>query len=172
MRGMAALAAALMTCAAASSANAICAADGRVKVAITLAPPAGHDLAGIKIILDYPEDAVAIPGFENQPDVQARVADVPLTFLSAANDTDTELIMSIVGMNVLPAATVFTVDFDRCQGTPAVRPADFRCQVKEASTPSGELIDGSTCSVAMTSDRVVAGSDGGEKTKSKRGNAK
>ena len=140
-------------------------ADGRVKVAVDLAP--GQDLAGVKVVLDYPENAVGIPEFENRPEVKARVADVPAPFMSAPNDTDSELIMAIAGMAALPQGRIFTVDFDRCQGTPAPRASDFTCTVPEASNPKGELVGGATCTV-----EIVGETHGRSKaTKTTRGNA-
>jgi len=156
----------------ASGADAACTAAGRTKVAVKFAPPTGQDIAGVKVVLDYPETSVAIPGWQNEPGVKARVADVPATFLSAPNDTDTELIMAIAGMSVLPAATIFTVDFDRCKGTPAVSAGDFHCEVKEASTPKGELVDGATCSVQIISDATQAASVEKHASQSKRGKSK
>ena len=149
-----------------------CGAEGRTKVAVKLAPPAGHDIAGVKVVLDYPETSVGIPGWENHPEVKERVAGVPAQFLSAPNDTDTELVMAIAGTSVLPAATIFTVDFDHCKGTPAVTVGDFHCAVQEASTPKGELVDGSTCSVEITSDAVQAASVDKHAPQTKRGKSK
>ena len=105
-------------------------AAGRLKVAVKLVPAAGQDLAGVKVVLDYPENAVEIPGIQNLPEVKARVADVPPAFLSAPNDTDTELIMGIAGTTVLLKGTIFTAEFDRCKGT-SVKATDFHCRIPE-----------------------------------------
>ena len=142
-----------------------CAPDGRVKIAVKLGPPAGKDLAGVKVVVDYPEASVGIPGFQNWPEVQERVADVPPNFLSAPNDTDSELVMGMAGTAVLPAGTIFSVDFDRCKDTPNVTAADFPCRVPEASTLRGELVDGATCAVAIVGK-------GGPHQESERGKAK
>ena len=148
-----------------------CVPDGRVKVVVKFAPPAGQDIAGVKVVLDYPKTAVTIPGFQNDPQVQARVADVPASFMSAPNDTDDKLIMAIAGMAVLPASTIFSVDFDRCKGGPRVHAADFQCQVPEASDPKGELVPGSACTVEVASDGAQAKA-GSTSPKAKRGSAK
>jgi hypothetical protein len=158
----------LVTFGAVADVHAFCAAAGRLKVAVKLVPAAGQDLAGVKVVLDYPENAVEIPGIQNLPEVKARVADVPPTFLSAPNDTDTELIMGIAGTTVLPKGTIFTAEFDRCKGT-SVKATDFHCRIPEASTPQGELVDGATCTVEITSDGAVAASDENQKAKSKGG---
>ena len=143
-----------------------------MKVAVKFTPPAGQDIAGVKVVLDYPEKSVGIPGWENHPEVKERVAGVPPQFLSAPNDTDTELVMAIAGTSVLPAATIFTVDFDRCKGTPAVHVGDFHCAVKEASTPKGDLVDGSTCAIEIVSDAVQAASVEKHAAQTERGKSK
>ena len=158
----------LATFGAVSDADAFCASAGRLKVAVKLVPAAGQDLAGVKVVLDYPENAVEIPGIQNLPEVKARVADVPPAFLSAPNDTDTELIMGIAGTTALPKGTIFTAEFDRCKGT-SVKATDFHCRIPEASTPQGELVDGATCTVEITSDGAVAASDENQKAQSKGG---
>jgi hypothetical protein len=135
-----------------------------VKIAVTLTPPPGKDLAGVKVVVDYPEASVGIPGFQSWPEVKARVADVPQGFLSAPNDTDEELIVGMAGSAVLPAGTIFSVDFDRCKNSPKVTAADFPCRVPEASTPQGELVDGAKCSAEITADS--------EQDDSKRGKTK
>jgi hypothetical protein len=148
----------------ARAAGPACSPDGRVKIAVKLTPPPGKDLAGVKVVVDYPETSVGIPGFQSWPEVKERVADVPQGFLSAPNDTDAELIMGMAGSAVLPQGTMFSVDFDRCKGAPAVAVADFPCRVAEASTPQGELVDGATCSVELGSAN--------EQERSERGNAR
>ncbi len=160
----------LVTLGVAVEAAALCATEGRLKVAVKLAPPPGKDLAGVKVVVDYPETALEIPGIQNLPEVKERIADVPPNFLSAPNDTDTELIMGIAGTNVLPAGKIFTAVFDRCKGI-EVHATDFHCRIPEASTPKGELVDGATCTVEIESGGAKTGSNDGEKAKSKGGDS-
>ena len=165
-----ALVALLVTCGTAVDAKADCVSDGRVKIAVKLTPPAGKDLAGVKVVVDYPEKSVGIPGIQNLPEVKERVADLPANFLSAPNDTDSELILGIAGTSVLPAGTIFTADFDRCKGA-EVHATDFHCQVPDASTPKGELIDGATCQVEIVSGGAKSSNDN-ENAKLKGGDSK
>ncbi len=134
---------------AAADTRTFCVPHGAARAAIDLKPGAGQTLAGVKVVLDYPEHAVTIPGFGNQPEVKARVTGVPRDFLMEANDLDDSLIVAIAGTTALPKGKVFTVELDRCKDTPPVDAKDFRCTVDEASTPAGVLVEGATCTVNM-----------------------
>jgi len=124
-----------------------CVPDGTMRVAVELAPPAGKTLAGVKVVLDYPEQAVTIPGFQDQPDVKARVADTPAGFLASVNDVDDQLIVALVGTTDLPAGRMFTVELDRCKDVRKATVKDFHCTIDQASTDHGVLVDGAKCTV-------------------------
>src|SRR4029077_13660650 len=130
-------------------------------VAVELAPPAGKTLAGVKVVLDYPEHAVTIPGFQDQPDVKARVTDTPAEFLASVNDLDDELIVALVGTKSLPAGRLFTVQLDRCTDVRKATAKDFRCRIEQGSTDHGVLVDGAKCTV-----RAIDGGSGKSKRRS------
>jgi len=131
-----------------------CEPAGEVPVSVSLQPPSGASLAGVKITLDYPEGRVAIPGWQNAPEVQDRITGVPKDFLVAPNDTDTQLIVSLAGVTGLPTGEIFRVRFDRCQGGEPVSASDFHCTVAQASDPQAKLVKGATCVVhTPTADR-------------------
>lgn len=126
-----------------------CEPDGDVPVAVSLHVPAGASLAGVKVTLDYPDKRVAIPGFTNAPEVQARITELPKDFLVAPNDTDGSLIVSLAGTTVLPAGQIFRVRFDRCKDSQPVQASDFHCKIDEASDQQARLVTGATCAVAI-----------------------
>ena len=132
--------------------RALCDPDGTMRVAVELAPPAGKTLAGVKVALDYPERAVKIPGFEDQPDVKARVKDTPAGFLASVNDLDDQLVVALVGTKDLPAGRLFTVELDRCKDVRKATVKDFRCTIEQASTDHGVLVDGAQCTVRAIDD--------------------
>jgi hypothetical protein len=135
-----------------------CESEGKMRVVVQLEPHAGQTLAGIKVNLGYPASAVDLPGSSYQPEIKSRVDGTPKGFLFEPNDLDDSLIVALVGTSGLPAGQIFTVDFDRCKGTPKPGVKDFRCTVEEASTDLGALVGGATCTVKLMSG-------GSEKTK-------
>jgi len=130
-----------------------CKDAGTLAVSVELKPPADVGLAGVKVILDYPEDELKIPGFQNDAKVKERVHLVPQGFMFAPNDTDTELILAVAGTHALPAGTLFTVEFNRCTRDASIRAADFHCKVDQASDEHAKSVDGATCSVNIN-DKV------------------
>jgi hypothetical protein len=132
----------------AADSSAVCNPGGTMTVVVDLKAPAGEPLAGVKVVLDYPEKAVRIPGFENRPEVQKRITRVPAGFFIAPNDTDTELIVSLAGTTALPDGAIFAVDFDRCARA-SIRAEDFHCKIEQASNTQAKLVDGATCAVEV-----------------------
>lgn len=126
-----------------------CEPAGRSTVVVALAPPTSGPLAGVKIRLDYPEDAVAIPGRVDDADVKARVTDMPSGVLGVPNDEDDALVVALVSTAALPTGPVFTVALDACRGAKAAAADRFRCTVEQASNEKGELVDGARCTITL-----------------------
>jgi hypothetical protein len=137
-----------------------CIPDGTMRVVVELKPGPGQTLAGVKVNLDYPEEAVKIPGSADQPEVKRRINGTPAGFLFSPNDLDDNLIVALVGTSGLPAGQIFTVDFDRCKDARKPIAKDFQCKIEEASTDRGVLVDGATCTVNLTSDEVAKKKEG------------
>lgn len=125
-----------------------CEPAGRRTVVVALTPPSGG-VAGVKIRLDYPEDAVAIPGHVDDADVKARVTDMPNGVLGVPNDEDDALVVALVSTSALPKGPVFTVALDACRGAKPAGPEGFRCTVEQASNEEGQLVDGARCTVTL-----------------------
>jgi hypothetical protein len=137
-----------------------CQADGKLRVAVVFEPPAGTSIAGVKIDLDYPVPAVAIPGRGDAATVKARLSGMPAGFLSSPNDLDDGLAVALAGTAALPRGPLFSVEFDRCEGTANPAIADFRCKVDQASTPMGALVDGAKCTVTITNETTAKSTNG------------
>src|SRR5262249_20712722 len=96
--------------------------DGSSRLfAIDFAPPAGIDVAGITVLVDYPEAQVTIPGSGNATSVKQSILDVPQGAISSPNDLDDALREAIASTAALPPGRLFTIQFEDCQGaTPPV----------------------------------------------------
>jgi hypothetical protein len=130
-----------------------CEPAGRRIVVVSLTPPASSGVAGVKIRLDYPEDAVAIPGHVDDTDVKTRVTDMPSGVLGVPNDEDDALVVALVSTTPLPAGPVFTVALDACRGARPAAADRFRCAVEQASNENGELVDGARCTITLRDAR-------------------
>lgn len=133
-----------------------CDPDGTTRVVVDLEPPAGKTLAGVKVTLGYPDRAVRIPGSADEAEVKARLRDTPQGFLVAPNDLDYEVVVAMVGTTALPAGKIFSIEFDRCKGVARAAQKDFRCTVEQASTETGVLVDGATCTARVANGAVKA----------------
>jgi hypothetical protein len=129
-----------------------CDPAGRRTVLVALAPPSGVALAGVKVRLDYPEEAVVLPGRGDDADVKAHVTDMPTGVLGVPNDEDDALVVALVSTTPLPSGRIFTVAFEACRGAGAVGADRFRCTVEEASNEQGKLVSGATCTVTLRHD--------------------
>jgi hypothetical protein len=130
-----------------------CTPLGTARVALTVTPPSGRPLVGVKIALDYPP-SVGITGLADQPSVVERVRG-PDGFLMSPNDTDEgQIIFAIAGTKALPAGRLVTVEFDRCEGMAPAREKDFACKVVEGADEANALLrDGMRCSVELLGDK-------------------
>lgn len=113
---------------------------GRQSVKVRFTKPAGKNVTGLQIALDYPETKVGVPGFANEASVEARVTDVPAPFFGV-NDRDYEIEVSANSIDPIPAGDFFTVELDACigaSGVPAL--SEFGCVVRQASDDQNALI--------------------------------
>jgi cysteine-rich repeat protein len=118
---------------------------------VDFTPPAGVQLAGITVLLDYPEGQVAIPGGGNDAQVLASISHLPFGRASSPNDLDYALIEAVVGSSALTPGRLFTVTFDDCQGATVPTAADFTCTVTDAADTGANVVDPTTVGCTVTS---------------------
>ena len=115
---------------------------------ISFTPPEGRPVAGISVLVDYPEGQVVIPGGYGDDRVKASILNPPPGALIAPNDLDYALRMVIVSPSPLTPGALVAVRFQDCQGANVPTPADFTCTVEDASDPNGSTVPGVTCAVS------------------------
>lgn len=95
-------------------------------------------IAAAAVVLDYPEDAVAIPGSGDAPAVTARIrvlTDARLFGNGAPNDQDDRLRFTLVALDGVGAGPLLEVRFDCLGARPAARA--FQCTVTDAVALDG-----------------------------------
>jgi cysteine-rich repeat protein len=114
---------------------------------VRFTPPAGVNVGGITVLLDYPEGQVEIPG---PPIPGGTITNLPAGTFPIVTDLDHVLrvIVAIGGGNSIAPGTLFRVNFRDCSGTPAPTPAAFGCTVLEATDPFSNPVGDVTCEVA------------------------
>ena len=122
---------------------------GRFAVSVSLDRAPDPAVRNLVVFLDYPEGAVALPGYAAAPGVAERVTKVAPDFISAPYDLDYGLRETIVAMRPVPAGELFRVTFYRCSDTPPPAAKDFSCRVMQATAPDGKSLAPAalTCSV-------------------------
>ena len=107
-------------------------------------------VAGILVLVDYPEGKISIPG---SGPVDGRISGLPASVNAASNDLDhalREFVSKSVPFTSIPAGQLFRVNFETCASAPAPVAGDFTCTVLSASDPFGALVTGvTTCSVTV-----------------------
>jgi cysteine-rich repeat protein len=125
--------------------------DSTRTFSVNFAPPAGVSIAGIQILVDYPEGAVSIPGSGNDASVISSITHVPFGRISSPNDLDYALVEGIVGSSGITPGRLFTITFQDCDGATAPVPANFSCVVTDASDAGANSVDPSTVSCTVVS---------------------
>jgi cysteine-rich repeat protein len=114
-----------------------------VSVSFAAAAPVG----ALKILLDYPEDVVGLPGFGQ--DAAGRVSEIPAG-LNVVNDEDYALRVSVTAFGgAIPAGRFFTAAFDVCDGAAPVTLGQLACIVEEAFDVAGVDAVAATCTVSI-----------------------
>jgi hypothetical protein len=130
-------------------AGAPCEPIGAFDTVVSLQPPAGAQVVGLKLRLQYPSAGLDLPGDADEATVKERVRPLPGGLLYSPNDSDGTLIVALVGTTPIAAGPLLEVRFDRCKGAPNPNGADLKCTVEQASDDKGGLIEkGVTCAVA------------------------
>lgn len=127
----------------------VCDPIATVDATVSLTPPAGAHVVGLKLRIEYP-GGLDLPGDADEATVKERVRPLPGGLLYSPNDTDGSLIVALVGTSPIAAGPLLELHFDRCKGTPAPTAADLHCTVEQASDDQGQLIaKGTACAVAL-----------------------
>ena len=108
---------------------------------------ASGDLAGIKVLVNYPEGQVSIPGSGNDSSVRSHITNLPSGAFSTPNDLDYALREVVASASALPPGRLFTINFQDCQGASPPSPAGFTCTVEDATDPFGNTVTDATCTV-------------------------
>ncbi len=117
---------------------------GRIEVSLT--PPSGVALAGLKVLVAYPKGKVTIPGTANEPSVLERVTEPPKDFLFVVNDLEDALRVAMVSAaNTVGKGKLFGLELNRCEGVPMPRAEEFKCTVEDAATMDGKAVAGVGC---------------------------
>jgi hypothetical protein len=120
----------------------------RKTVGVTFAPPEGGLIAGLTMIVDYPEGKVSLPGTGTNVEKDA-IGGIPTGAVVGANDSGTEVKIVLAAPGELTPGTVVEIGFDACEGGGAVAASDFACRVVDAADPMTNLVRDVTCRVTV-----------------------
>jgi cysteine-rich repeat protein len=115
--------------------------------AVDVEVSSGDLVAGLTVLLDYPEGKVRVPGSGGSVPAGI-VTDLPLGALGVTNDLDHALRQVLAGAFEIPDGLLFRVHFENCVGAPSPVRGDFTCEVLDAADTSGAPLPGVTCAVA------------------------
>jgi cysteine-rich repeat protein len=115
---------------------------------VNFAPPVGTGVAGIRVLLDYPEGKVSIPGSGGA--VPAGIVTMlPAGASGPPNDLDHALRQLVASTTNMPPGRLFRVNFENCQGAPAPAIGEFTCTVIDASDQDGNDVAGVSCQAVL-----------------------
>jgi cysteine-rich repeat protein len=109
--------------------------QGRVAVQTKIAGmPSTLAVAGLTLLLDYPEERISLPGSSDDPTVIERVTS-PAGFSFTPNDLDYALRAVLVDplLNGISGGTALSADFDICAGEAVPVARNFTCTVVDAT---------------------------------------
>lgn len=130
------------------------------QVTVSFTPPAGVEVAGLTLLMNYPEQKVFMPPGGPQSTISSAnfvplypSADVLLRGADLAPAGSTGSGHAVRGLmadtEAVPAGPIFQLKFQDCQGAAAPLAGEFNCTVLNASDPSTNPLSGVTCSVTI-----------------------
>ena len=118
---------------------------------VNFAVGGGASVAGISVLVDYPEGKVSIPGSGSA--AASHITGLPSGTSGVSNDLDhalREVVQKTVPGSSITPGQLFRVNYETCAGAGAAVAADFKCTVLSASDPNGSDVTGNvTCSVTV-----------------------
>ena len=114
---------------------------------VNFTAPVGIDVAGVSVLVDYPEGKVSLPG--SGASASGSISNTPPGAFAQVNDFDHALREVIASGSAITPGLLFRMNFQACQGAPAPTAGDFTCLVEDASDPDGNTVTGVTCSVTV-----------------------
>ena len=130
------------------------------QVTVAFDAPAGVNVAGLTLFLNYPEQKVYLkPDGPTSslaaPDPLVRLYPTSQVTLLAADLGPTGVVSgygvrALMGsVNPVPHGAIFRLLFQNCSGAAAPLPGEFNCTVLTASDPGSNQLSNVTCSVTM-----------------------
>jgi hypothetical protein len=120
--------------------------NDRTIAVVSFAPPEGGLVAGLTMIVDYPEQKVALPGTGTNVPKEA-IGGTPTGAVVGANDSGTEVKLVLAAPGDLTPGKIAELRFEGCEGAGPVTASDFVCRVVEAADPMTNLVRDVTCRV-------------------------
>jgi hypothetical protein len=122
-------------------------------VQVRFAPPEGGLVAGLTLLLDYPEGSIDLPG-NGTTIPSGTISGVPTGAFISVNDLNFNQKGHAVRLTVgagaaLPPGQVVRLRFNDCQGATVPASSAFRCTVLTASDPFLNAVNGVTCSAVV-----------------------
>jgi cysteine-rich repeat protein len=122
-------------------------------VSVRFAPPEGGLVAGLTLLLDYPEGSVDLPG-NATTFPSGTISGVPTGAFVSANDLNSSqkghaVRITVGAGSALAPGQVVRLRFNDCQGATVPPASAFPCTVLTASDPFLNAVNGVTCFVVV-----------------------
>jgi cysteine-rich repeat protein len=124
-------------------------ADRTVDVTVSFDAPYGVLVAGMSLLVDYPEGTVTLDGSGRVPPERFIPVSREGRFLIAGFDLDHAVRVVAASDKEIEPSALARIVFGRCQGQDVPAAEAIRCTVIEASDPFQNARDNVTCSVTI-----------------------
>lgn len=120
----------------------------RRSVVVSFAPPEGGLVAGLTMIVDYPERKLSLPGTGTNVPKDA-ISGTPTGAVVGLNDFGNEVKIVLAAPGEIAPGKVVELAFEVCEGGETIAATDFTCRVLDAADPMANLVREVTCRVAV-----------------------
>jgi hypothetical protein len=121
-------------------------------VTVSFSPPPGLDVAGLTLLMNYPEQKVFMPPAGAQTQIgAANFAPLypPAEVLIRGADLTHAVRGLVADSATVPPGPIFQLTFQDCEGAASPVAGEFNCVVLDATDPFTTPVAGVTCSVTL-----------------------
>lgn len=119
---------------------------------MSFSPPPGLDVAGLTLLMNYPEQKVFMPPAGAQTQIgAANFAPLypPAEVLIRGADLTHAVRGLVADSATVPPGPIFQLTFQDCEGAASLVAGEFNCVVLDATDPFTTPVAGVTCSVTL-----------------------
>lgn len=122
----------------------------KLRASVRMQAPKERPVTALTVVISYPATILTLPTDHGEDQTRGRFGHLPANGILAVAPLDGAVRVVLGKASGLPVGELFTIEFDRCEKSPAPRAEDLRCALEGAAGGSGP-VKGVSCTIELQS---------------------